>query len=110
MTMRSLGATAPPRPNAEAGTTIGASRTAPAVAAVLRNSRRVGFVEAGPLARGLGSAMASVPYSRQNMPFAPADGMQCRPRDRAIPENPSAELPRDACFSRFFAPFPADSV
>src|SRR5271165_2362656 len=40
-TIRSLGATAPPRPSADAGTMVGASTAAPAAVAVCRHSRRV---------------------------------------------------------------------
>ena len=40
-TIRSLGATAPPRPSADAGTMVGASTAAPAAAAVCRHSLRV---------------------------------------------------------------------
>ena len=40
-TIRSLGATAPPRPSAEAGTIVGASAAKPVAAAVWRHARRV---------------------------------------------------------------------
>src|SRR5262249_32572032 len=42
-TIRSLGATAPPRPSADAGMMVGARQAAPAAAAVLRDSRRFSF-------------------------------------------------------------------